>query len=261
MAEPRARTDVLNADAAPTAETVRLQYQPPTDTSSGAARCTVLLCNPLPLAGDASRSFIDALRDALLEFRCAVATYEPKAESAILEDYHSYTAPQSQAEAHSALQQLLHTGIAADTIMIVGYGIGALIIAGLLDETPEVRGLCLINPVPPQLVTGPLARRSEKAGDSSEAALPRAFIDTVRQLDSVDAISRNTCPVLVLSGAGDDMVNPTRDRTYVNAAQHPERMMRNLVVAHGDHAFTNANARRAALAQVIDFIEALAGKS
>lgn len=257
MPDSSAATNAIKTDAGNAPGAVRLQFQPPADTDAGPARCTVLLCSPLPLAGDSSRGFVDALRDALLEGRCAVATYEAQSEAAILDDYHGYTALDALAEARSALNQLLHTGQSVGSIVLIGYGVGAIIAAALLDDARDALGLCVINPATPQGVSGPLAKRSEKAGDSSDAALPRAFIESIRELNFAEALQQSRCPVLVLNGAADDIVSPAEDRTFFEAARQNGRPATSLLIAQGNHALTDPHARQAVFEQVIGFIESL----
>lgn len=214
------------------------------------APATVVVCNPLPLAGEASHHLIESVIDALIEAGVSVATYEPACEGLILEDFDKYSADDSVREFTAVLKQIITEENGDSPIVLFGYGVGAIIAAVVAGEMTS-SSLCLLNPLLPADVTA--WRNQTGAEDADQAVIPAEFADTIGAINPLDSLARFSVSMLVLNGPADRAARADTAVQYVSAARSAGWIATHLLIACGDHALTDVSAKQAAIEQIVQF--------
>ncbi len=246
-------TETLRITAGDAAIAATIRY-PAEETELSPLRF-VMICDPLPLAGDSSENLTEAIRDGLLDAGVAVATYESQGREAILDDFDAYSAAQSLSEAVAVWNAASCTGALGESIdtrsCIIGIGIGALITQAALHKIKTTHGVCLVNPVGADSVSS--AQLRIKVEDAGRRDLPTAFRNTAAKLDTKTIRPSTGDTMLCLAGAKDAIVNPASGQTIASTARESGWSARSLLVVGGDHAFTDSAARQAAVQEIVEF--------
>jgi hypothetical protein len=211
---------------------------------------TVIVCNPLPLAGEASHHLIESIVDALVVEGAAAATYESACEGMILEDFDKYSASDSARELTAVLKHVETSHGGDAPVILLGYGVGAIIAAVVAGEI-TAPALCLVNPLLAVDVTA--SRNQSGAGDAGRAVLPAEFINTVGTLNPLESLSRFSGSMLVLNGPADRAARADSAQQYITAVRSAGGTATHLLIACGDHAFTDPSAKQAAIEQIVQF--------
>lgn len=243
-------------DVAAERGTVRATVRHPAIEQALSPPTLALICDPLPLAGDASDDFAAALAGALLDAGLLVGTYEPQCAGLILDDYDTYTAAQSLAELKAVWSSIASTGAVGESDdsqrIMIATGIGALVALAALPDLADVNAVCLVNPPVTAELTG--GAKARTAGEGAKPApLPTEFVRTMPELRPDGAFTRSDLRVRAVSGAADALIAPTSASHYTELARAAGCAASWLLVALGDHAFTDPAARQAALQPIVEF--------
>lgn len=237
--------DVIKTGAAKVPVTLRR-------LEGGAATATVIICNPVPLAGDAAHHLIESIVDALVEERVAIATYEPACEGLILEDFDKYSAQDSVDEFATVVKHVITKQESDSPLVLLGYGAGAIIAATVAGEM-TTSSLCLLNPLLPADVTS--WRNQANADHAERSHIPAKFADTIGTIDPLNALGQFKVSMLVLNGASDRTARADSAEQYITAARSAGHRAAHLLIACGDHALTDSLARQAAIEKIVQFVK------
>lgn len=222
--------------------------------SDAAPASLVVICNPLPLAGEASHHLIESIVDALVEQSIAVATYEPACEGLILEDFDKYSTADSVAEINAVLTHFAqfdkNKQPLSSHVVLLAYGIGA-ITAAMVAANISMTSLCLLNPLTPADIA---TWRGQTPPDGIDAkSMPAEFAGTVGSLDPLAAMAKFTGATLVLSGPADRVAKAESAEQFIAAARAAGHKAMHLLIACGDHVLSDPLARQSAIEHITHF--------
>jgi pimeloyl-ACP methyl ester carboxylesterase len=154
-------------------------------------------------------------------------------------------------------------------IGVLGQGLGGIVVSCLARRTDQIARLCLLAPVTTGEVLSRLGTESEEelAQRLGAPVIPPGFFDGLDSLTpAVDLVTHDR-PTLIVHGAADRIVPPESSLAYRDAIASAGRQVEHVLVAMGDHVFSNVSARAACLKQLTSFFaaagrtEAAAGRS
>jgi len=236
--------------------TMRITLYGPDDDRS-AKRMVLVVTDP---AYDTDARQADAFREAvagaLTSNGARVACYDSRTNQTILEDYHQLTTTDQIDEATAVYRWLLVEASDRDQpVDLIGIGLGAVIVAGLLERAPERRRIVLVGPVTADVVRGQWSGNGTTAEVRADL-LPEQTVATIEDIDHLKGLLSAKAPVLLIHGAA-DVVTPVSTSLKIERALHDANHPVELrLVPFADHYFSEQDGRQACAQAIAEFLRA-----
>ncbi|MHC4209988.1 MAG: alpha/beta hydrolase family protein [Planctomycetota bacterium] len=220
---------------------------------------TVLLCHGLPSLTPETERLYGQITDALVEAGLAVASVARGTSGSP----GTRLAVESIDDAAAVFHGLaVREDLDLEHISVVGHSVGALVAACLARRTDQIDRVCLLAPVTADHVVARLAGEGpdEVAAGLGGGSVPPGFFDGIETLKPAADLAAYDRPTLILHGAADRTVPPASSLPYRDAVLAAGHEVQHVLVALGDHVFSNDTARAACLDQMSRFFAAAAEK-
>ncbi len=228
----------------------RLDLPPPAEDKRPFA--VVLLCPGLPSLHAENSELHTMITDTLLDSGVAVAALGEGSPAARL-------AVERVDDVAAIFHGLaLRDELDLNRLGVLGHSLGGIIAACLAKRTDQINRLCLLAPSTTGEVAARLVNGSpmELAARMGGAEVPDGFFNGIETLSPAEDIVAYDRPTLILHGAADRIVPPEVSATYSDAIQAAGHHVDRILVALGDHFFTNPLARAACLDRLTQFFVA-----
>ncbi len=234
-------------------------HWPPEDRE-GEPAAVVLLCHGLPTAGKQTDALFARITESLTEAELVVAEYSARRARLPDGSNHQRLAVETIDDASAVFRWLvLRDELDLTRVGVLGFSLGAIVAAGLAQRTDQIARLCLLAPVTAEWVLSGGDRtgedeyiRSLGADDAAEG-----FLTDLDTLDSAHSAAAHDRPTLILHGAADRAAPSELSSAYAGAIELAGRDVQHMLVAHGDHFFTDDPGRAACVAHVSAFFAAM----
>jgi alpha-beta hydrolase superfamily lysophospholipase len=218
---------------------------------------TVLLCHGLPSLSPETQRLYGQITDALLSAGLAVASIARGTSGSP----GTRLAVESIDDAAAVFHGLaVREDLDLEHISVLGHSLGAVVAACLARRTDQIDRVCLLAPVTADYVTGRLAGEGpdDVAAGLGGGSVPPGFFDGIEMLRPAEDLATYDRPTLIMHGAADRTVPPASSLQYRDAIQAAGHEAQHMLVALGDHLFSNETARTVCLDQVSRFFAAAA---
>lgn len=238
----------IELDATPVRGRLNLPDQP----QDGGLLSSVILCPGLPAVGDETGDLYGRLTDALVEAGLAVATLT---EGSMTAD-GARLAVNAVDDAAAIFHDLsVRDGLDLNRIGILGHSIGGITASCLAKRTDQVHKVCLLAPITAHEVTSRLNGETddELATRLGGKRVPPGFFDGLDTLRPTEALALYDRPTLIMHGAADHIAQPELSLAYRDAITAAGHQVEHMLIAMGNHFFSNPAARSACLELVTRF--------
>lgn len=231
---------------------VRGRLDLPSAANDDKPLAVVLLCPGLPGLHAENDELHATITDTLVKSGLAVATLGEGSSAA-----------RRAVERVDDVAALFH-GLAVrdkldlDRLGVLGHSLGGITAACLSKRTDQINRLCLLAPVTAREVSTRLGNGSaeELATRMGGTEIPGGFFDGIDTLSPTDDVAAYDRPTLILHGAADRIVPPELSVAYHDAIKAAGHQVDRVMVALGDHFFSNPMARTACLDRLRQFFVA-----
>jgi dipeptidyl aminopeptidase/acylaminoacyl peptidase len=235
-------------------ETLRATVYIPTDDGPS-PRPAVLIVTDLAYESDEqhAEAFRSALVDALTGAGMFVITYSSRANAMILDDFQQVSTNDQIDEASAVFRWLrLQELTNPQALDVIGIGLGATLVAGLLERTNDVHRVVLIAPV-----TGHTVRTlwmTNGSEPSRASLLPEKIVSTIESIDSIAVLKSSNRPTLLIHGAADSIAPVKTSLTIERSLRENDKPVRLWLVPFADHYFTEPDDRTTSARAVANFL-------
>lgn len=212
----------------------------------------VLLCHGLPAINDGTARLYAEITDALVESGVAVATILGGSAGA----RGARLAVESVDDAAAVFHGLaLREELDLNRLGVLGHSLGGIVAASLSKRTDQIERLCLLAPVTAKNVMARLAGDAEEevVARLGGTEVPPGYFDGLDSLTPTEDAAAHDRPTLIMLGAADRVVDLQGSLDYRDAIVAAGHQVDHMLVAMGDHTFSNHTARAACLDTIARF--------
>jgi pimeloyl-ACP methyl ester carboxylesterase len=216
---------------------------------------TVLLCHGLPNLSPETERWYGQVTDNLVETGLAVASIARGTSGSP----GTRLAVESVDDAAAVFHGLaIREDLDLEHISVLGYSLGAMVAACLAKRTDQIDRLCLLSPVTADDVAARLAGEgpNDVAAGFGGTTIPPGFFDGIEALTPTKDLATYDRPTLIMHGAADRTVTAASSIRYRDAILATGHQVQHVLIAMGDHVFSNDAARAACLDQLSRFFAA-----
>ncbi|MCA9297260.1 MAG: prolyl oligopeptidase family serine peptidase, partial [Phycisphaerales bacterium] len=176
-----------------------------------------------------------------------------RANAMILDDFQQVSANDQIDEASAVFRWLrLQELTNPQALDVIGIGLGATFVAGLLERTHDVHRVVLIAPVTGQTVrTQWMTNGSEP---SRASLLPENIVSTIDAVDSIAVLQASNRPTLLIHGAADSIAPVKTSLNIERSLRENDKPVRLWLVPFADHYFTEPDDRTTSARAVAHFL-------
>jgi dienelactone hydrolase len=188
----------------------------------------------------------------------AVARFEHRCATLILEDFHAHSAAHDVADAAAVYRWLTQRpGIDPARIGVLGHCLGAIAATALARHAPRIERLCLLSATTASHLATRLAAGNGSAPKFDSHQVPSSYGPSLANIDSAAEAAFHDRPTLIVHGAADRFITPKASRELVGALESAGRAVEHVLIARGDHGFTTPATRRACVDRISRFFVAM----
>lgn len=214
----------------------------------------VVICRGVHSHSEDAQTLIEELVRELAENGTAALTFEHRCADLILDDFDVHCAAHDAQDAQAMLCWLLERpDVDRTRIGALGYSLGAIAAAALARSNRELAAACLLAAPTAAFVHERLSHPNGSAMLCNPEHLPAAYLPSMEPVDTASDFAHHARASLVLHGAGDIAVPPEVSLEYQRACEAAGHACQRVLIARGDHAFTQPQARQACLEHIVRF--------
>ena len=237
---------------------IRGTLNKPANASAGTPFPAVVICRGVHSHSEDAQTLIDELVRGLSDSGIAALTFEHRCADLILDDFDVHCAAHDAQDAQAMLCWLLERPeVDGARIGTLGYSLGAFAASALARNNRELAAACVLSALTPGFLHERLTKSNGAPTVCNPEHLPAAYLPSMESLDAAKDFAHHARQSLVVHGAADMAVPPEVSLEYQQQCAAAGHACQRVLIARGDHAFSNLEARGTCLDQVVRFFTSM----